>query len=109
MCGIRLYSGDNSAVCANTVVGNSQNTHNAYDGIFLESSSNHNNIQGNTVRRGTGTNKQRYGINIASGSNNLVINNDLYQAGVTADNCDSGTGTIFRNNRLTSGWATGYG
>lgn len=41
--------------------------------------------------------------------NNLVINNDLYQAGVTADNNDAGTGTIFRNNRLTTGWTPGYG
>jgi len=114
--GIYLYATSfepfyNNAILVNTVVGNSQDNDNTYDGIFVDGYCDYNNIQGNTVRRGTGTNKQRYGIRINSVEcdNNLVINNDLYQAGVTADNYDAGTGTIFRNNRLTSGWATGYG
>jgi len=114
--GIYLYATSfdpfyNNTISVNTVVGNSQDNDNTYDGIFVDGNCDYNNIQGNTVRRGTGTNKQRYGIRINSADcdNNLVINNDLYQAGVTADNYDAGTGTIFRNNRLTSGWATGYG
>jgi parallel beta-helix repeat protein len=113
--GIYLYApiGDiyNNTISVNTVVGNSQDNDNTYDGIFVDGDCNFNNIQGNTVRRGIGGNQQRYGIRINSADcdNNLVINNNLYQAGVAADNSDAGTGTIFRNNRLTSGWVTGYG
>jgi parallel beta-helix repeat protein len=110
--GIMLdYESSNNTVVGNTVVGNSQYSDNHYDGININYDSDYNNIQGNTVRRGTGTNQQRYGIRINSADcdNNLVINNDLYQAGKAADFIDSGTLTIFRNNRLTSGWVVGYG
>jgi len=106
-----LYTwSSHNTVSINTIVGNSQDNDNVYDGISIGTNSSYNNIQGNTIRRGTGAKQQRYGICVwGTCDYNLVINNDLYQAGVMADNCDSGTGTIFRNNRLTTGWATGYG
>ncbi len=113
--GIYLYAPiefiSHNTISINTVVGNSQDNDNTYDGIFVDGNCDFNNIQGNTVRRGTGANQQRYGIRINSAGcdNNLVINNDLYQAGVTADNYDNGSLTIFRNNRLTTGWVPGYG
>jgi parallel beta-helix repeat protein len=109
--GIALLGSSHNTVSGNTIHGNSQQANNVYDGIAIDDNSDYNNVQSNTVRRGTGANEQRYGINIASADcdSNLVINNDLYHAGVTADYNDVGTETIFRNNRLTSGWATGYG
>ncbi len=104
--GIILDTSNNNTVSGNTVVGNSQLANNTYDGILIHWDSDYNNIQGNTVRRGTGANQQRYGIriNTVTGDNNLVINNDLYQAGVTADYGDAGTGTIYHNNRTSAGW-----
>lgn len=110
--GILLYWNSTfNTVIGSTIYANSAETDNGYDGISIDSGCDHNNIQGNTVRYGTSTNQHRYGINIASADcdGNLVINNDLYQAATTADNNDNGTGTIFRNNRLTTGWAPGYG
>ncbi len=103
--GIFLYSSDSCTISANTVIGNSQSATNTYDGIGASNSSDYNNIQGNTVRSGNETNKQRYGISIFSGvTGNLVINNDIYQAGVTGDYYNAGTGTIYHNNRTTAGW-----
>jgi len=87
------------------IIGNSQNSDNTYTGIYVRNDSNYNNIQGNTVRRGTGAKQQCYGIWIRTNcNNNLVINNDIYQAGVTSDYYDQGTGTIYKNNRTTAGW-----
>ena len=87
-------SSDNNMVSINMVVGNSQAAHNTDNGIQV-SQSNYNNIQGNTVRKGTGSNQQNTGITILSGTNNFVANNDLYQAGATENFSDAGTGTIF--------------
>ncbi|GAI09629.1 unnamed protein product, partial [marine sediment metagenome] len=89
----------------NTIVGNSQDNDNTYDGISVGTNSSYNNIQGNTIRRGTGSNQQRYGICVWDTCDyNLVINNDLYQAGKAGDNSDGGFGTIYHNNRTTAGW-----
>ena len=88
-------SSDNNTVSINMVVGNSQATDNTDNGIQVDNS-NYNNIQGNTVRKGTGSKQQNTGITILSGTNNFVANNDLYQAGAAAANfSDAGTGTIF--------------
>jgi hypothetical protein len=89
----------------NTVVGNSQTTDNTYDGILIDGSSNYNSVQGNTVRHAGGANQHKYGIyiNINTCNGTLVINNDLYLSGRTANLSDAGTGTIVRSNR---GWAT---
>jgi len=104
--GIHLYESGHSTVESNTVVGNSQGADNTYDGITIEANSDYNNVQGNTVRHAGGAKQHRYGINIASAGcdGTLVINNDLYLAGKTADYNDAGTGTIYHNNRTTAGW-----
>ncbi len=101
-----FWMSHNNTVTGNTIGGNSQSANNTNDGIWVNTDSNYNNIQGNTVRRGVGANKQRYGIriNTADCDGNLVINNDLYQAGVTGDYSDAGTGTVYHNNRTTAGW-----
>jgi len=100
---------DSNTVSINTVVGNSQGNNNSYDGIHVTSDSDYNNIQGNTVRRGTGGNQQRYGIriNLADCNNNLVANNDCYVGGVTAGISNVApieTGAGNRNNDGT--WST---
>jgi len=88
-------SSDNNTVSINMVVGNSQATDNTDNGIQVDNS-NYNNIQGNTVRKGTGSKQQNTGITILSGTRNFVANNDLYQAGAAAANfSDAGTETIF--------------
>jgi hypothetical protein len=88
------------------VYGNSQTADNIYDGIFIDSGNDYNNIQGNTVRHAGGANQHRYGIRIdmATCDGNLVINNDLFLAGKTADYSDAGTDTVYQNNRTTAGW-----
>jgi len=88
------------------VVGNSQALDNTYDGIIIDNNSDYNNVQGNTVRHAGGANQHRYGIRInnANCDGNLVIDNDLYQAGRTLDYSDAGTLTIYHNNRITVGW-----
>jgi len=97
---------NNNNISSNTVEGNSQAADNTYDGIFVYNNSDYNNIQGNTVRHAGGANQHRYGINISAADcdGSLVINNDLYLAGRTADYNDAGTGTIYHNNRTTAGW-----
>jgi len=78
----------------NTCVANSQASTNGYDDIYIESLG-YNNVQSNTCRAGTLTNKPRYGISIAallSTTGNLVSNNDLYDDGFgTASFYDAGT------------------
>jgi parallel beta-helix repeat protein len=68
-------------------------------GILLESTCSFNLISNNIVRFNTD-----YGIRIASSSceNNVVHGNDLYQN--ATDFSDEGSGTIYHNNRTTSGW-----
>ena len=108
--GIRIHYSSNNTVTGNSCQGNSQSSDNTYSGILVSSNSDYNNIQGNTIRRGTETNKQKWGIRIdsSSGDANLVANNDCYQAGVTAGISNVGTGTEFgagnRNNNGT--WST---
>jgi parallel beta-helix repeat protein len=104
--GISLGESSNNTVSLNIVMSNSQSANNTYDGIYIYNEGDYNSIQGNTVRRGTGANQQRYGIRIdtADCDGNLVINNDLYLAGATADYSDAGTGTEYHNNRTTAGW-----
>lgn len=68
-----------------------------YDNINVDGDSNYNCIQGNLCRCiNTATSKTRYGINIANANcdGNMVTNNDLYNAGVTGNFNDTGTGTI---------------
>jgi parallel beta-helix repeat protein len=68
-------------------------------GILLESICNFNLISNNIVRFCS-----NYGIRIESSNceNNVVHGNDLYQN--ATDFSDEGSGTIYHNNRTSSGW-----
>ena len=57
-------------------------------------------VSGNIVRH---DNVGGYGIAVR-GTGHLIINNDLYQAGTSADFYDLGTDTVYHNNRTTQGW-----
>jgi hypothetical protein len=101
--------GSNNIISDNQVLGNSQGSDNYRDGIYLMSwggvQSSYNTVSNNVVRHMGLDKQQRYGIRIGSGCiGNLVINNDLYQAGKTADFYDAGTDTVYHNNRTTEGW-----
>jgi len=91
--GICIGSNDN-LISENLVVGNSAH------GIFILGGS-YNTASGNVLRH---MNTQMYGIDNRGGTGNLIINNDLYQAGTSADFYDEGTGTVYHNNRTTQGW-----
>lgn len=85
--------GDDCSCCNNLVAHNSQTTDDTSDGIIVYGDNN--NIQCNTVRKGS-TKRHRYGINVAAGAtNNWVSGNDLYTGGQTGNFNDSGTGTLF--------------
>jgi parallel beta-helix repeat protein len=90
-------------VVGNICVGNSQTTNNTYDDIEISYGS-YNNIQGNTCRAGTNTNKPRYGINISTAwgacTGNSIVNNDLYNDGFgTGVLHDAGTSAVKSGNR----------
>jgi len=104
--GICLTLANNNTITGNTVIGNSQDADNTYDGIIIGYDSDYNNVGENTVRHAGGAKQHRYGINIETVDcdGSLVINNDLYLAGKTADYGNAGTGTIYHNNRTTAGW-----
>lgn len=84
-----------------TVVGNNLRDYgagaaNTYDGIRIVTS-NEIMVQANKVFSTTG----KYGINVVSGNDNLVTNNDLKSSGLTASFNDTATGTItVAGNRL---------
>lgn len=104
--GIRISSSSDNVISGNTVSGNSQSPSDSFSGIYIQGNSDHNLIDGNSVRMGYGAYKQRYGVYIGQSScgGNLVVNNDLYYAGLSADFADDGTGTEFHNNMVRSGW-----
>lgn len=85
----------------NNVIGNRLREYgaapgNTYDGIHLLTST-ENNVQSNKINSATG----KYGINVVSGLDNLVTNNDLKASGLTASFVDTATGTItVAGNRL---------
>lgn len=103
--GIKLGASDSNTIVGNEVASNSQCTNKLRDGIIINGSSSYNNIQCNTLSRGIGANQQRYGISIddATGTGNIVVNNNLYNGGITANFSDAGTGTVVRGNQ---GWTT---
>jgi len=92
--GIAVW-GDHNNINGNTVYDNGKGAAATYDGIFIKEPSDYNNIQNNIVRIGAG-NTHRYGIriNAIECEGNLVRNNDLYNAGVTANLSDAGSGTV---------------
>jgi parallel beta-helix repeat protein len=95
--GIYANGSNNNIISENEVNENSQSEDNTRDDILL-TNSDYNNIQGNTCRAGSLTNKPRYGINIAAATcnENKVINNDLYDDGFgTAPYNNAGTDTVY--------------
>jgi parallel beta-helix repeat protein len=97
--GIALMNSSNdNLVSGNIVVGNNKSG-GIFSGIFITDSS-YNIIYGNIARH-MGT--QRYGIE-SRGTGSLIIDNDLYQAGISGDFVDYGTDTIYHNNRTSEGW-----
>lgn len=73
-----------------TILNNSKNGAN----IQLNNASNYNILQGNVARLGSNANKPYFGLRInIGGSNNIVINNNLYNSGNT-NYKDNGTGTL---------------
>lgn len=91
-------SGDNQ-IQSNYAIGNGSEADNTYDGINVQSNSDNNFISNNMSRMLSGTNRQRYGLNIATSdcTNNVVIDNDLKLSGVTGGFNDAGTGTAVTN------------
>ncbi len=93
--GIYTSALNHGTLSNNICIANSQDTDNALDNIRLEQSD-YNLIEGNLCRQGAEANKPKYGINIRQAPNdkNVVVGNDLYDAGKTANFDDTGTRTI---------------
>lgn len=91
--GISVNSSNHNVVSGNSCRGNSQDTDDTYDNIYIDGD--YNLVTGNLCRDGGGANQPKYGIHVAGGTENKVVNNDLYDAGKTAPYNDSGTGTIY--------------
>jgi len=104
--GIWLLSSHNNNILGNSCLENSYGTDVGYDNIFL-ASSDYNLIVGNVCRRGTQTNRPRYGINISNDAcdRNCLIGNDLYDSGSTGDLNDVPTTnpTLKHDNRNLAG------
>ena len=97
-------SSNNNAVTGNTCLENSQSADNVYDNIRL-TSSDYNLVAANVCRRGTLTNKPKYGINVSNAAcnRNCIHGNDLYDSGSTSDLNDAGTSTLKCDNRNLAG------
>lgn len=105
--GIQIQSSDDCLISSNVVSCNSHRVDNSYSGIYLGGDSDQNLLEGNTVRIGYTSYRQRYGIYVgfSTCTNNVLINNDLYTSGWTVELLDDGSGTVIHNNRLNAGWA----
>ena len=92
--GILLDNADNNLVACNDITESSQGTDNTYDGIFLMISDD-NLISNNLIRMGALANQPRYGINISTATcnRNRVLDNDLYNSGLTAPFNDAAVDT----------------
>jgi parallel beta-helix repeat protein len=96
--GIFMYKCTECQVTGNNIVSSGQITNPDWGGsgirVFWESS--RNNIQHNTIRRGSLSMKPAYGIWIQSADcdRNLVTNNDLYLSGTTTSLKNDGTNTV---------------
>lgn len=98
--GMSLNKMDRGIISNNVVYDNSQNTDNSKDNILLQSCSN-SQISNNNLYRGAGAKQTRYGINILSlSTDNLVIDNILYESGKTSSISDAGTRTTVSRNLI---------
>jgi len=101
--GIHLYGFnqicDNNIIANNFIADNDQ-SNSGNDGIHFEKlsgSCNYNLILGNVIKKGS---NQRYGIAIGTDcSHNLIIHNDLHDAGVSGAINDQGANTIIKDNK----------
>lgn len=99
------FEGSNVTVSGNRVFANSYITNNTYNGISSAFSSDCN-VFGNTISKGTNTNKQKYGIALTGATRPLVFGNNLYDAGVTGDyNTNSTTSRSRSNVALDGTWS----
>lgn len=83
----------NNIIAANSLNMELPRNDDTYDGIRIDGDDNM--IQHNMLRGSAGANKPRYGINIASGDDNIVVGNDLGTIAEWATDAlnDAGTGT----------------
>jgi len=104
--GIEISGSDDCVISGNAVSCNSFRVDNSYSGIYITGDSDRNLIDGNIVRVGYTSYRQRYGVYIHSSmcNDNVLINNDLYTSGWTDEYVNDGSGTIIHNNRLDTGW-----
>jgi hypothetical protein len=88
-----LNTVQNNIVACNSLNMEFPEDDNAYDGIRIDG--NDNMIQHNMLRGSGGADQPRYGINIASGTNNIVVGNDFGALADWATNAlnDAGTAT----------------
>jgi len=86
---------DDNAILDNIILENSQTTNITCDNIHLDCAI-RTFVAFNYLRAGALANKPRYGIAIIDSESvgNRIIDNDLYDSGVTAKVYDEGTGTI---------------
>jgi parallel beta-helix repeat protein len=99
--GIGVDYGVNVKIDGNHVDANSQLTDNTYDGIRLEvctSSS----VINNVIRRGAGAKQQKYGVEVVSGTDTIVWNNDLVISGKTSAISDAATRSEIHGNKLAN-------
>lgn len=93
--GMFLQGLDNSVVNDNFINGFGDLGLGTFDGLFIDACDRLN-VQGNTCYQFNG-----YGINVLSGNNNLVTNNDLKDGGTLGSFTDTATATItVAGNRL---------
>jgi hypothetical protein len=108
--GVYVWQTSQISISANHIYDNSQSTHNTFSNINLADFTVDCDIQTNYIRKGSKTNKPKWGIAIEfnTSNSNLVTNNDCYTGGETAGIYNAGTGTSFgagnRNNNGT--WST---
>jgi parallel beta-helix repeat protein len=93
MDGICIVQSNDNLISENLIAGNSMYGIESIGGSY-------NTISGNVLRH---METQGTGIYVG-GTGNLIINNDLYQAGTSTDFYDEGTDTVYHNNRTTEEW-----
>lgn len=91
--GILVTDGSTHNVVADNIIyNNSKATNLACDNIAIDNGD-YNLVQGNICRVGPSGNRAAYGISVVAGTENEVIDNDLYDSGLTAPFNDTATNT----------------
>jgi hypothetical protein len=90
--GIEIGTSHHNLISGNYCYENQQKGYGTADNIYL-TASDYNHILGNTCRKGALATFPAYGINISTSTcdKNMVKDNDLYDAGATANLNDAGT------------------